>query len=276
MNAPSFHDLPVHHLERPGGRIAYRVTGEGPLVVCIPGMGELASSFRFTVPALAAAGFRVAAMDLRGHGDSDTTFDAYDDAAAGSDALALARHLGGRAVLAGNSLGAGAAVWAAAEDPSAVAGLVLIGPFVRNPPTNPVMGMIFRIMMARPWARQAWLAYLPSLYPGDRPADFEEHRSRIRAAMTRPGYTRAFAATTHTDHAVAEERLDRVTAPTAVVMGSRDPDFADPAAEADWIAQRLDARITMIDGAGHYPQAQRPDEVNDVLIAFCRQVTADA
>ncbi|HYM84544.1 MAG TPA: alpha/beta hydrolase, partial [Candidatus Dormibacteraeota bacterium] len=28
---------------RPGGRIAYDVAGEGPLVVCVPGMGDLRS-----------------------------------------------------------------------------------------------------------------------------------------------------------------------------------------------------------------------------------------
>jgi alpha-beta hydrolase superfamily lysophospholipase len=88
----------THLLERPGGRIAYDVTGSGPLVVALPGMGELRSSYRHTVPALVAAGFRVATMDLRGHGDSDATFDRFDDVAAGEDALALADHLGGPAV----------------------------------------------------------------------------------------------------------------------------------------------------------------------------------
>jgi alpha-beta hydrolase superfamily lysophospholipase len=73
----------VHYLDRPEGRVAFEVTGAGPLVICLPGMGELRSSYRFTVPALAAAGFRVATMDLRGHGDSDATFTAYDDVAAG-------------------------------------------------------------------------------------------------------------------------------------------------------------------------------------------------
>src|SRR6478735_9423416 len=56
------------------GRIAYDVTGEGPLVACLPGMGELRSSYRHNVAALTDAGFRVATMDLRGHGDSDATF----------------------------------------------------------------------------------------------------------------------------------------------------------------------------------------------------------
>ncbi len=56
-------------LDRPGGRIAYDIVGRGALVVCVPGMGELRSSYRYTVPARTEAGLRVATMDLRGHGD---------------------------------------------------------------------------------------------------------------------------------------------------------------------------------------------------------------
>ena len=71
--------------------------------------------------ALVESGFTVAAMDLRGHGGSDATFTEYDDVAAGQDALALAVSLGGAPLaLVGNSMGAGAAVWAAAERPDLV------------------------------------------------------------------------------------------------------------------------------------------------------------
>jgi alpha-beta hydrolase superfamily lysophospholipase len=66
-------DSAVQMLERDEGRIGYEVAGDGPLVVCLPGVGELRSRYRYTVPALAGAGFRVATMDLRGHGDSDAT-----------------------------------------------------------------------------------------------------------------------------------------------------------------------------------------------------------
>src|SRR4051794_8682724 len=117
---------------RPEGRIAYDEVGTGPLVVCVPGMGELRSVYRSTVPALAAAGYRVVTMDLRGHGDSDATFARYDDVAAGGDVLALIEQLGGPAVVIGNSMGAGAAAWAAAERPELVTGLGLVGAFVRK------------------------------------------------------------------------------------------------------------------------------------------------
>ena len=264
-------------LDRPGGRIAYDVRGDGPLVVCVPGMGELRSVYRFTVPALAAAGLRAATMDLRGHGDSDATFTSYDDVAAGSDVLALIDHLGGPAVVIGNSMGAGAGVWAAAERPGQVAGLALVGPFVRNPKTSPLMQQAFRLAMSGPWAVRAWLSYLPRLYPSRKPGDFAAHVASLRESMRRPGHAKAFAATTRTSHAPAQERLPQVAGkPVLIVMGEKDPDFPDARAEAEWIRSELDAGLLLVPGAGHYPQAETPDVVNPALVRFCQDVMAGA
>jgi pimeloyl-ACP methyl ester carboxylesterase len=256
------------YLARPEGRIAYDVAGDGSLVVCAPGMGDLRSVYRFLAPGLVDAGYRVATMDLRGHGDSDATFSAYDDVAAASDLIALVEQLGGPAVLVGNSMGAGAAVWAAAETPDLVAGLVLIGPFVRDLPGGLFQRLSLRLALLRPWGRAAWNAYYARLYPGRPPTDLEDHRARIRESLRRPGHWRAFIATTHTSHAPAEARLDEVRAPALVVMGERDPDFPDPAAEARFIVGRLDGEVVMVPGAGHYPQAEYPEVVTPAVVEF--------
>src|SRR4051794_23219365 len=266
----------VERIERSEGRIAYEVVGEGPLVVCVPGMGELRSLYRHTAPALVAAGYRVATMDLRGHGDSDATFSSYDDVAAGDDVLALIEHLGGPAVVVGNSMGAGAAAWAAAERPELITGLVLVGAFVRNPPMNPLLALAFRAAMAGPWAPRVWASYLPKLYPGRRPDDFAEHTGLIVATMRRPGHARAFSRTTRTSHAPVEARLGEVRAPVLVVMGDRDPDFGDAAAEGRWIAERLDGELLIVPGAGHYPQVEDPELVNPAIVAFTGRVASRA
>src|SRR6202050_1465345 len=90
-------------LDRPEGRIGYDIAGEGPLVVLVPGMGDLRSAYRFLAPALCQAGYRVASTDLRGHGDSDTTFASYGDAETASDIVALVQEFGGAAVMVGDS-----------------------------------------------------------------------------------------------------------------------------------------------------------------------------
>jgi pimeloyl-ACP methyl ester carboxylesterase len=258
----------VAFLERERGRIAYDLSGEGPLVVCAPGMGDLRSEYRFMTPGLVDAGYRVARMDLRGHGDSDATFTQYDDVAVGTDLLALVSSLGGPAVLVGNSMSAGAAVWAAAEAPDLVAGLVLIGPFVRQVPVGRLAQFAFRAAMLPPWSSAAWNAYYKKLFPGNPPADLDEHRTRIRTCMRRPGHARAFRATTHTSHAPAEARLGAVDAPALIVMGECDPDFPDPAAEAQVIADRLHGDVLLVPDAGHYPQSEYPEIVTPRVVTF--------
>jgi pimeloyl-ACP methyl ester carboxylesterase len=262
----------VQFLQRDGGRVAYEVSGDGPLVVCVPGMGELRSIYRYTVPALVANGFRIASIDLRGHGDSDATFSSYDDPAAASDVEALVDHLGGPAVIVGNSMGGAAAVMVAAARPELVAGLVLLGAVVRDQPTGAVTSLLQRLLMGGPWARAAWASYLSRLYPGRRPDDFAEHRAAIVASMRRPGYTQSFRKTTHTSHAPAEARLGEVRAPALVVMGERDPDFRDPAAEARWLSGLFKGEVVMVPGAGHFPQAEYPDVVNPAVLGFVSQV----
>ena len=220
------------YLARPGGRIGYDVGGTGPLVVLVPGMGDLRAGYRFLAPALRAAGYRVACTDLRGHGDSDATFPSFGDEDTAGDVLALIGELGGPAVIVGNSMGAGSAVLAAAGQPGLVCGLVLVGPFVRDPA--------------------------------------EARSQRLPAA--RPGYARAFSLTTRTSHAAAQAQLTGVRAPVLVVMGEQDPDFPDPAGEADWIAQALGAQVVMVPEAGHYPQSQRPGITTGVVLRFLATV----
>lgn len=255
------------------GRIAYDVTGDGPLVVLVPGMGDLRRTYRHLVPPLVDAGFRVAAMDLRGHGDSDIGFATYDDEAAASDVLALVEHLGGPAILVGNSMGAGAVTLVAAQRPDLAKALVLIGPFVRNGQASTAKILLFRAMMGGPWAARVWAGYLPSLYPGRRDEDFQTHRRAIVDSLRRPGRRKAFTATTRTTHAPVEAVLDRVSAPTLVIMGTRDADFPDPAAEATFVADRLGGRTVMIDEAGHYPHAEFPERTVPVVVDFVRDVT---
>jgi pimeloyl-ACP methyl ester carboxylesterase len=259
-------------LDRPEGRIGYDIGGDGPLVVLVPGMGDLRSAYRFLAPALRQEGYRVACTELRGHGDSDATFTFYGDVETADDIIALIEELEGPAVVVGNSMGAGAAAYAAAERPDLISGLVLVGPFVRNGKTTAMQRVLLRVAMARPWAAMSWNSYLPKLYKGQLPVDFDEYRRTIVASLRRPGYAKSFSLTTRTDHAVAELRLGEVAAPTMVVMGELDADFPDPHAEAEWISHTLHGSVVMVPDAGHYPQSQQPDITTKSVLSFLEEV----
>src|SRR6185436_11760942 len=95
-------------------------------------MGDSRHSYRFVAPALVAAGYRVANVDIRGCGDSSLGWDGYSRTDIAVDIVALVRHLGGPAVLVGQSISGGAATIAAATAPDLVAGLVELAPFTRK------------------------------------------------------------------------------------------------------------------------------------------------
>jgi pimeloyl-ACP methyl ester carboxylesterase len=267
------HTTNAHFLSRPDGRVAFDVDGSGPVVVLVPGMGDLRSTYRHVAPRLRAAGYRVAVTDLRGHGDSDPTFETYGAEPTAGDLIALVEHLGGPALLVGNSLGAGAAALVAALRPDLVSGLVLVGPFVRDPEMSTATRLMLRLAMARPWGARAWVSYLPKLYAGQRPEDFESHRGAIARSLSRPGYARSFWQTTRqTTHAPVEAQLALVRAPTVVVMGELDPDWSDPATEAQWIAARLGGDVVMVPDAGHYPQSQQPELTSESILALLARV----
>jgi pimeloyl-ACP methyl ester carboxylesterase len=96
-------------MESDGVRIRYRVWGEGPTVILIHGFGESLENWeRVGIVSGLSKHFRVAALDVRGHGRSDKPHDlkAYGPELSG-DVARLVRHLGvAKAHIVGYSMGA--------------------------------------------------------------------------------------------------------------------------------------------------------------------------
>jgi len=266
------------HLPRPGGRVAYDDAGTGPLVVLVPGMGDLRSTYDELRGALLAAGYRVVTTDLRGHGDSDAGFTTHGDEATAEDVAALVEHLAaGPAVLVGNSMGSSAAAVVAADRPELVRGLVLLAPFLRDPrlpgAVRALMPVVYRVMLAAPWGAAAWAAYYRSLNKGTRSPRLDAHVAAIRAALRRPGYLRQFRdLALALTHAPVEARVPRIQAPALAVVGALDPDWTDPAAELAWVRDATGARALLVEDAGHYPQHQTPEVVADAVLALLADV----
>ncbi len=77
----------------------------------------------------------------------------------------------------------------------------------------------------------------------------------------------------------AGAQLAHVTCPVLVIEGDLDPDWADPRAEGEKIIADLPTglgELVVIDGAGHYPHAQTPDEVLALALPFLATTLADA
>lgn len=241
----------------------------------MPGLGDLREEYRFLAPSLVDAGFRVVTLDLRGHGESTTGWHDHSAEAIGSDVLALIRALdAGPAIVIGTSMAAGAAVWAAVEEPELVAGVVLIGPFVRDigsPGLQRLLQVVFRVMLARPWGVSVWMRYWASLFPTRKPPDFDSYAARLRANLSEPARfaalrTMMFGPSRHP----IETRLDKVEQPALVVMGTKDRDFKNPVAEAELVAARVRGKIELVEDAGHYPHVEDPEQAGNAIVDFVR------
>ena len=253
-----------------GGRIAYEDTGgRGPLILAIPGMGDLRSEYRLLRPALQRAGYRVVTMDVRGFGETSARWHDYSAHAVGRDALALLDQLGaGSAVILGNSFAAGSALWAAHDAPEKVSGVVLLGPIVRDLNPSWFAKLALNIGFAGPWRVWFWTTYWDILFPSANPADQSEVKAAIARNLHESGRMVALRAMLSLSKADTAAIVPQSRVPALIVMGTRDPDFTDAAAEARWLAGQLGAEILIVEGAGHYPHTEMPDLVAPKVLSF--------
>jgi pimeloyl-ACP methyl ester carboxylesterase len=263
-----------------GGRIAYEVVGQGKLVVLSHGMGDNRSAYRFLAPLIANAGYRVARIDLRGHGQSSTGWGSYTHADSAGDLMEVIRKLGGPAVIVGHSFSGGVATIAAAKNPDLVSAIVEIGPFT-HPQTFSLTALLrnahhrrgglllMRFLLSG--SVKTWLKYLDVAYPGRKPADWNTWLPALEANLREPGRVKPVQSMASGKLVEAGAQLANVRCPALVVMGSNDPDWPDPEAEAAAIVGLLPAgrgRYVMIENAGHYPHAQYPQQVANALLPF--------
>lgn len=134
-------DIATTHVETNGIGLRVAVEGDGPLMILVHGWPELWYSWRHQIPALAAAGYRVIAPDVRGYGGSDKphAVEAYDMRTLTADVVGLIDAFGEEeALLVGHDWGAPICWHTALLHPErvrAVAGLSV--PFLPRAPASP-------------------------------------------------------------------------------------------------------------------------------------------
>jgi pimeloyl-ACP methyl ester carboxylesterase len=265
----------LQHLPTDGGKLAVEIAGNetDPLVICSPGMGDTRDAYGPLAKALVSHGYRVANMDARGHGDSSVGFKRYGDEATADDFITVADEYsrGAPVILAGASFSAAAATIAAAKQPERISKIILLGPFLRNGMGVPGLWLM-TAMFAKPWGPAAWAMYAATLWPGLGPEGTNKRAAASKASLTRPGRWPAFRATmAGLDHRVVAPYISRVKAPVLVVMGDKDPDWSNPAQEAEWVASNFEKVETLIvPGAGHAPMFERPDVVSEKVLNFLK------
>jgi pimeloyl-ACP methyl ester carboxylesterase len=273
--------------------------GSGPLIVLCHGFPELAFSWRHQIPALARAGYRVVAPDMRGFGQSSAPaqVDAYDVVSLCRDMTGLLDALGEEsAIFVGHDWG-GSLVWSLAvlepERVRAVAGLSV--PFVPRAPAAPIpimrrhLGEDFYIVwfqqpgladeaLARDVRRtlttsRQWTAQWAEdeREPKLAPWLSEDELAVYVHAFERTGFTGGLNWYRNIDRnwELTESVADRhVEQPAFFLTGELDPvrRFMPAEAMQGWVDD-LRAQIVVPD-AGHWVQQQAPEQVNAALLEF--------
>lgn len=263
--------MTTRRLELTDGAIAFDDSGgDGPLMVMLPGAGDVRAEYRYLAPQLTATGARVVTADLRGHGESSADWPRYGVAETASDLVALLDHLdAGPATVVATSFAPAAALWVAAEHPGAVARLVLISPHLEAAPAWQRIPL--GLMMRGPLAGSLWASQFRKWHPAAPPADLDEQAVVLKQMLADPRRRRAARETLTAHRDGLDERVDRVAAPALVVMGGADSHFGDPAAEGASIASRLGGSVHVVPRAGHYPHVEFPDDVSAAVSGFLAQ-----
>lgn len=244
--------------------------GSGRLVVLLPGAGDLRSEHRFIAGPLAAAGFRVITADLPGHGESPTTTEYTVESTAEALLGLIETADGAPAVVVACSFAPAAAVWAAAERPDLIDGIVALSPHFDGDESfkGRFMNLATRLLLRGPWAAGMWAKLYAGWYKANAPADLDAEIGRMKVMLADPDRRQAVRETLTANRDGMAERMERVGVQTLVVFGSADDHFEDPIAEAEETARRLGGESLVVEGAGHYPHVERPDVVLDAIGSF--------
>jgi pimeloyl-ACP methyl ester carboxylesterase len=267
----------------------------GPLVLLLHGFPGFWWAWRHQLPALAGAGYRVVAADLRGYGGSDRPPRGYDLWTLAGDAAGLVRALGARqAGVVGAGWG-GAIGWTlAALRPETVARLAVLGAphplalrdAARRRPWSlelrTVAGMQLPRLPERALRRDGAARVGELLEAGSGPAwvsapEFAEVAARHRAAMLVPrvshcaleAFRWAVRSQARPDGRRFAAAVDRaVDRPVLQIHGAADPWVPEGVARASaaWCAGPH--RLRVLDGVGHFPHQEAPRHVTDSLMDF--------
>jgi pimeloyl-ACP methyl ester carboxylesterase len=275
-----------------GFRLTYDRAGHGPAVLLLHGWPGDRTDYRAVVPRLMGTA-EVVVPDLRGFGQSDRhraePRSQYTAAAQARSVIALIEELGlSRPVLAGYDIGSRIAQAVARERPDLVRALVVapplpgIGDRILSPQAQQEfwyqpfhqLGLSTQLIDGQPDMVRTYLRHFWSHWSGP---DFKldgEHLEHLVSMYGRPG---AFAASVawyrsgagSVATSVAEQVPDparRIPVPATVLWPTHDPLF--PVQWSDRLGEFFtDARLTILEGAGHFTPLERPHELAAAVTA---------
>ncbi|MFL6246555.1 MAG: alpha/beta fold hydrolase [Thermoanaerobaculia bacterium] len=234
-------------------KLQFDSEGDGPLVVLLHGFPESRKTWTRQLPALAAAGFRAVAPDLRGYGDSPKPrgIKPYRMSEIAADVAELIESLhGAPCAVVGHDWGAAAAWTLAMERPELLRQLVIL-----NVPHPSAIAREARRSLRQKLNLSYQVFFQLPVLP-----------ELVMKVLTRQ-WRRDFTPMLNYYRALRYPRTPTrfIETPTLIIWGEGEPVFLASGLENldKWIR---DVRIERIANAGHFVQRDAAERVNELLI----------
>ncbi|HEY8711254.1 MAG TPA: alpha/beta hydrolase [Thermoanaerobaculia bacterium] len=273
--------LSHHRISVNGVELHYVEAGHGPLIVLLHGFPEFWYSWRNQIPALADAGFRVVAPDLRGYNESSKPprVDDYRLTAVAADIAALIDQFHEQCILVGHDWGGITSWLLAMMRPELLRKLVILNmphpvPLLRElrRSARQKLKMTYQLFFRPPVVPERLMRWiLPLVLRGAgrfTREELREYKKAWRDIATRRAMANYYRALGR-NRGELRQHLRPIDLPTLLIWGAREPVFMRETTEdfADYVPN---LRIVRIAGAGHFVQTDAPAIVNELLIEFAR------
>jgi 2-succinyl-6-hydroxy-2,4-cyclohexadiene-1-carboxylate synthase len=273
------------HIELNGVRYHVERSGSGRPLFLLHGFTGSAQSWSARLPALHAAGYETIAVDLLGHGESDSRADParYRAERAVEDLITLIDHLGfDSAIWLGYSMGARLALNLAVTNPAHVRALILES---GSPAVAGVEERAARVasdeMLATKLERDGiepfvdfWQS-LPMFASHQRLSDEARDRLRRQRLSNNPaglaGSLRGFGQGVQP---YLGDRVSGLAMPVCLIAGEDDEKYRRLALEMQ--AQPTDAEATIVASCGHTPHLEQPNEFDRIVTSFLDRIERES
>lgn len=249
----------------------YEVTGSGPSLLLIHGLGSSSRDWEKQVPVFETS-YRVITFDLRGHGRTDKPPGPYSIGMFAGDTAALIRELEVAPVhIIGISMGGMVAFELAVNYPEMLCSLTVVNSY-------PEMRVETIGEHLQAWRRLLFLELLGMrgtgvvlgrhLFPNPEQRVLREIFVNRWAENDKRAYRESLRAIFNWD---VEDQLSKITCPVLVVAS--DGDYLPLDEKREYTARIRDAKLVVIENARHALTADRPEQFNSVLEEFLLGLT---
>jgi 3-oxoadipate enol-lactonase len=235
--------------------------GEGDTIIFVHGLGESSESWSKQVDYFGSHGFRAVALDLRGHGRSQTS-EKIEMSGFNDDVFEVLRQLSSvKAHFCGLSMGALVVLDAYTRQPGAFLSMTLVSTLPQYPPAQ--TQALENMSMAEVAEQVASAAVGPSA-----PVDLKKSIAKVIASTSKKSYIESAETACVQDYT---PMLSTIKVPVLLISG--DLDYITPPEAAMFMQKRIvNSQLAVIRGVGHLPNRENPSEFNRLMHEFLKKI----